>query len=212
MENTKDNAKDGWVEPVEDPKTFEKIKAQLKERKVQFDLTTHDPVLTCEEAAKVRGATLASGAKAMLLKDTGKKLALENVPYYLAVLSGSARFASKPFKKIINCKSVRFATPEEVFQATGCLPGAVPPFGSAFGVPTWVDRSLSKEKTINFNCGLRTHSMSMSYEDYFKVEAPTWQVFTEEEIALGDLPEAGKPVAKGKDTRESKKAERLAQR
>jgi len=27
MEKTKDNAKDGWVEPAEDAKTFEKIKA-----------------------------------------------------------------------------------------------------------------------------------------------------------------------------------------
>ena len=100
--------------------------------------------MTCEEAAEVRGVSLDSGAKAMVLKDTGKKLALEGVPFYLAVLSASKRFNSKAFKKIINCKSLRFATPEEVFATTGCLPGAVPPFGKLFGVPVWVDRSLSK--------------------------------------------------------------------
>jgi Ala-tRNA(Pro) deacylase len=122
----------------------------------------------------VRGVTLDSGAKAMLLKDTGKKLTLEGVPYYLAVLGGSKRFSSKAFKKIINVKSLRFANEEEVFTITGCVTGAVPPFGSVFGVPTWIDRSMSKETSINFNCGLRTHSMSMSYDDYFKVEAPTF--------------------------------------
>ena len=78
------------------------------------------------------------------MKDTGKKLVLEGVPFYMAVLSAASKFNSKSFKKIINCKSIRFATPEEVFKTTGCLPGAVPPFGRVFGVPVWVDRSLSK--------------------------------------------------------------------
>lgn len=183
----------------------------LEENKIDFKVTEHKPVLTCEEAAEVRGVDLASGSKAMLLKDTGKKLALEGVPFYLAVLSASCKFSSKAFKKIINCKSIRFATPEEVFTTTGCLPGAVPPFGKIFGIPVWVDRSLSKQENINFNCGLRTHSMAMTYADYFKVEAPTWHVFTDEEIALGDLPVEEKKEDK-KDSREAKKAERLAAR
>jgi hypothetical protein len=51
--------------------------------------------LTSEEAALVRNVSLNSGAKAMLLKDTGKKLTVEGVSYYLAVLSASNRFSSK---------------------------------------------------------------------------------------------------------------------
>ena len=200
-----------WTEPAENPASFEKIKAMLSENSVKFDITEHKAVLTCEEAAEVRGVSLDSGAKAMVLKDTGKKLALEGVPFYLAVLSASKRFNSKAFKKIINCKSLRFATPEEVFQTTGCLPGAVPPFGKVFGIPVWVDRSLGKNEMINFNCGLRTKSMSISYADYIKVEKPTWHVFTDEEIALGDLPVEEKKEEK-KDSREAKKAERLAAR
>lgn len=68
-------------------------------------------MLTSEEAATVRGVSLASGAKAMLIKDSGKTLTLEGVPYYLAVMSASTRFSSKQFKKIINCKNIRFASP-----------------------------------------------------------------------------------------------------
>lgn len=201
-----------WTEPAESPATFEKIKALLGADKITFDLTTHKPVLTCEEAATVRGVNLASGAKAMLIKDVGKKLVLEGVPYYLAVLSASTRFSSKAFKKLIKCKSIRFASPEEVFQTTGCLPGAVPPFGKFLSVPLWVDRSLGKNEKINFNCGLRTTSMSMSYSDWFKFEEPTWNVFTEEEIELGDLPKEEAKTEVKKDGREAKKAERLAAR
>ena len=147
----------------------------------------------------------------MLIKDSGKKLTRDGVPYYLAVLSASTRFSSKQFKKTINCKNFRFATPEEVHSATGCLPGAVPPFGSVFGIPVWVDRSLGRNDEINFNCGLRTQSMSMKYADYFEVEKPTFHVFTDEEIALGNLPAEEKTEAP-KDSRDAKKAERLAAR
>ena len=72
----------------------------------------------------------------------------------------------------------------------------------------WVDRSLKKQDSINFNCGLRSKSMSMTFADYFKTEGPSEHVFTEEEIELGDLPVEEKKV----DTRDAKKAERLAAR
>ena len=133
-----------WVEPEENSTTFDKIQQLLKTNNIKFELSEHKAVLTSEEAAEVRGVSLASGAKAMLIKDSGKTLTLEGLPYYLAVLSAASRFSSKHFKKIINCKNMRFATPQEVFETTGCLPGAVPPFGKMFGCKVFVDRSLSK--------------------------------------------------------------------
>ena len=201
-----------WVEPAEVAATHEKIKAFLTEKGVEFKVTEHEAVKTCEEAATVRGVSLDTGAKAMLLKDSGKKLTREGVEYYLAIMSASKRFNSKQFKKVTGCKNSRFASPEECFTVTGQLNGAVSPFGSLFKIPVWVDRSLSKEENINFNAGLRTHSIAMTYADYFKAEAPTWHVFTDEEIALGDLPvEEKKEEAKGND-REAAKAARLAAR
>jgi hypothetical protein len=52
--------------------------------------------------------------------------------------------------------------------------------------------------------------MFVSFADYARAEEPTLQVFTEEEIELGDLPEIKKEEQK--DTRDAKKAERLAKR
>lgn len=199
-----------WVEPEETDASFIKVRDFLNENKVEYTLSEHKAVLTSEEAAEVRGVSLASGAKAMLIKDTGKKLSREGVSYYLAVMSAANRFSSKQFKKTINCKTFRFATPEEVHEVTGCLPGAVPPFGKIFGVPVWVDRSLGKNESINFNCGMRTKSIAMKYEDYFNVEGPTFQVFTDEEVELGDIPEI-KSEEKG-DDRAAIKAARLAER
>lgn len=204
--------KEAWQEPAENPESHKKLVAFLKEKGVDFKVTEHKAVLTSEEAAEVRGVSIASGAKAILLKDTGKKLALEGVPFYLAVQGADKKFASKTFKKLINSKGIRFATPQEVWETTGCLPGAVAPFGKIFGVPTWVDRSLSKQESINFNVGLRTHSVSMSYADYFAAEEPKFHVFSDEEIALGDIPKDDAVEAPKKNDREAKKQERLAQR
>ena len=79
----------------------------------------------------------------MLLKDNSKGVA-EEKSFYLAVMSASKKFSWKLLKKVLKIKNMRFATPEEVAKITGCLPGAVPPFGSVFNVPTLVDESLIK--------------------------------------------------------------------
>lgn len=53
--------------------------------------------------------------------------------------------------------------------------------------------------------------MTMSYADYFAAEQPKFHVFTDEEIALGDIPKDDAEAPK-KNDREAKKQERLAQR
>lgn len=111
----------------------------------------------------------------MILKDCGKKLAREDAPFYLAVISAAKRFSSKEFKKLIKVKNTRFASTEEVLEYSGCITGAVPPFGSLFTkpVPTYVDAGLAENESINFNCGLRTHSLQILYSDYARVEGVT---------------------------------------
>ena len=82
-----------------------------------------------------------SGAKAMLLKDCGKKLAIPDTPFFLVVCSAVKKLNSGRFKKAVKCKNVRFANQEEVYEYSGCITGAVPPFGSLFTkpLPTFVD-------------------------------------------------------------------------
>ena len=78
------------------------------------------------------------------------------------------------------------ATPEEVKKVTGCLPGAVPPFSSCFllqkeniHIPIFVDESLKLQgEVIHFNCGLRTRSVQMTFQDYVMLEQPILANFT----------------------------------
>ena len=47
---------------------FQSIVRILDENKIDYNVTTHRPTKTSQESADVRGVTLASGAKAMLMK------------------------------------------------------------------------------------------------------------------------------------------------
>jgi len=53
-----------------------------------------------------------------------------------------------------------------------CALGAMPPFGNLYGVPTYVDKSLSEEEFIVFEAGTHTDAIKLSYRDYEKVVKP----------------------------------------
>ncbi len=152
------------MESSEDPTTYNRVIAKFNELALPYKLTVHQPVLTSQEAADVRGVSLDSGAKAMLIKSGDR--------FLLAVMSASRKFGSKKFKKVAGVKNIKFASNEEVLQITGCLSGAVPPFGSLFNTETltYIDNSLANNEFINFNCGLRTHSVQISFADYQRIE------------------------------------------
>ena len=143
----------------ENPATFRKVIEFLKTSGIQFSHHSHKPVRTSKEAAEERGVDMGSGAKALLIKYSGKD---SGQGYALLVMSASRKVAWKNVKENLGTKNVSFAPVPEVMNVTGCVPGAVPPFGSVFKVKTLVDPSLEKQgEIINFNCGLQSQSVSM---------------------------------------------------
>lgn len=161
-------------EVQENPATFEALEKLLTSHSIQYKKTTHRPTKTSEESAEVRGVSLASGAKAMMVKLD------KDAVFVLLVLSAARKLSWKLVRQMVGTKKLGLAEAEEVKKLTGCIPGAVPPFGSLWGVKTYVDQSLFDQgDTINFNAGLRTTSVSISTEDYKKVENPTVGQFTE---------------------------------
>jgi len=128
----------------------------------------------------VRGVPLASGAKAMLLK--GSKPLPHGSPFLLAVLSAARKADLRALRGALAQKSVSLASVEDVWALTGCVPGAVPPFGSLFaGVKTYCDPSLVEQgEFINFNAALRGSSViGLRVADFLRVEQPTVLAFSE---------------------------------
>ncbi|HUE72728.1 MAG TPA: YbaK/EbsC family protein [Pirellulaceae bacterium] len=150
---------------------FQRLESFLTGQGIALDVRHHAPVYTSEEAAQVRGTSLASGAKALVCKADER--------FVMIVLPADRKLASKLARKTLGIKSLRFASREEVEQLTGLTPGSIPPFGSLFGLPTWCDEKLAAQERINFNAGDHSISISMTFADYITAEQPQMGSFAE---------------------------------
>jgi len=143
---------------------FERVETLLKQHGNVFEVLRHEPVYTSEEAARVRGTPLASGAKALICKGDDA--------FVMFVMPADRKLDSNAVRRAKGWRKLRFATREEIMAITGLTPGSIPPFGSLFGLPTLCDRRLGENETINFNAGDHSISVGMRYADYVQVEKP----------------------------------------
>ncbi|MBI2139045.1 YbaK/EbsC family protein, partial [Candidatus Woesearchaeota archaeon] len=72
-------------------------------------------------------------------------------------------------KRLLQAKSVALANADEVKDIAGVSVGAVPPFGNLFGIPVYIDASVTANEQIAFNAGLHTKSIIMKSRDLVKV-------------------------------------------
>jgi Ala-tRNA(Pro) deacylase len=124
----------------------------------EYRVVEHEPVFTSEQAAQERGTALEEGAKALVVK--------ADDDYHNLVISAAERVDNAKLRAILGTRRIRFARPEELHELTGCWPGAVPPFGQLFDLPTLLDRSLAEMQQVSFNAGSHTVSVVMPGEDF----------------------------------------------
>ena len=140
---------------------FSKIVELLDSHSISYKVIEHEATPTSAESAKARGESIKIGAKSLLLK--GKK------DFVIAVISANRKLDTKLFRKIIGSKSLRFASPKELFELTSLPKGALPPFGSVVGLATFVDSALFEEEWMAFNAGDLCKSIKMKTVDYQKI-------------------------------------------
>ena len=149
---------------------FEKIINLLESKHVAYKLTEHAPVRTSEEAARIRGAPLKTGAKAMIARCKDD--------YYLLVLPADKQIDWKRLRSILQVRDIRLATAEEAEQVANVQMGSVPPFGNVLGLPTYFDQGLFENEVVNFNPGSITHSIAMQSADLRALVTPIVDSFT----------------------------------
>ena len=143
-----------------------KVLDLLDRFKVQYIRKVHPPAVTSVESSQIRGESLASGAKAMLCE-------LSNKEIIMCVLSAEKKISYSQLKKHFRVKDATLMNVDRLRDCTNCEVGAVPPFGSIFGLKTIVDPSLIVQgERMNFNAGLRTESVNMLVKDYLIIEKP----------------------------------------
>lgn len=156
-------------------KTVTDIVLLLEKHGCSFRVFEHEEVRTSEEAARVRPEySLNQGAKALIIRAKIKHVPKEAERQFVQiVVPGGAKFDPGKIRELLNAKDIRFATESEVLDITnGIKPGGVPPFGTLFNLPVYVDDTLLLNEEIIFNAGDRGCSVALRTDDYLRVVSP----------------------------------------
>lgn len=141
------------------------IRELLQREHVVYREVQHAPTRTSEESARARGESIEIGAKALLLKTDDC--------FRLFVMSAARKLDSARLKDHLQLKKLRFATPGELHELTGLVPGSVPPFGyPILPFDLYLDVSISNNERVAFNAGSLTDSMILSAADYLRIAKP----------------------------------------
>lgn len=145
-------------------KNLEKL---LKNAKVKYEIVKHKTVYTAFDKAKTLTVNPREIVKTVVLKlNTGKA-----ARYAIASVPANKNFDKEKFKKVFNgwlkktakennekfkaAKSVDFAQESMIKKniIKAKKGGTVPPYGSLFNLPAFIDNSLLKSKEIIINAG-----------------------------------------------------------
>jgi Ala-tRNA(Pro) deacylase len=137
----------------------------LEEKGVEYKLLEHEPVYTSEQAAQVRGVSVQTGVKALVLKTKDGR-------FILALVRADKRADLKAVAAADGTKKVKLADPADVLKITGCEIGSVPPFGHETELKTYLDKDILEQDEVNFNIGEHTKSVRMKAQDLLKVIKP----------------------------------------
>jgi Ala-tRNA(Pro) deacylase len=143
----------------------EKIEAYLRENSVKYEIQKHPLAYTSQRVAQSEHIPGKIVAKVVVVLADGE-MALLALPAPLHVDLKKAATA-------LGADEVRLANEDEFAgRFPDCEVGAVPPLGSLYGLPLYVDQALADDERIVFDAGTHTDTISVTYEDFARIAKP----------------------------------------
>jgi Ala-tRNA(Pro) deacylase len=144
----------------------EKLQEHLVANGVSFELEQHKVAYTAQDLAAAEHVSGKRVAKAVV--------ALVDGQVAMFVLPASNQADLEKARAELGAEEVRLAREDE-FAAVfpDCEVGAMPPFGSLYGIPVYVDQTLANAREITFPAGSHRESMKIAYSDFERLEQPT---------------------------------------
>jgi Ala-tRNA(Pro) deacylase len=154
------------------------LKQFLDSHKVKYVTMTHSTAYTAQEIASLAHIHGNEFAKTVIVRIDGA-LVMAVLPASYHVDLTLLRAAAKG-KKITLASETDFR--DEFPQ---CETGAMAPFGQLYGMPVFVEESLTRDKEIAFNAGTHHELIRLSYHDFARLVQPKIAKFSmAEEAAL----------------------------
>ncbi|QDU59627.1 Proline--tRNA ligase [Planctomycetes bacterium Pan216] len=142
----------------------------LIEQGVDYEVVAHRPTFSAQEMADALHQPGDKIAKTVLLRVDGV--------YVVAILRATHYVDLEEVRIAMAARDVHLATEAEFHKLfPDCEFGAVPPFGSLYGLHTLVDEALAFDKDLYFEGNRHDEAIHMYYADFARLEAPTIAAF-----------------------------------
>jgi Ala-tRNA(Pro) deacylase len=142
-----------------------KVRAFLDQHHAKYVVISHSKAYTAQGIAAVTHIKGQELAKTVIVKLDGALA--------MAVLPASYQVDLLALKKVIGVNDAALASEREFKQHfPDCETGAMPPFGNLYGIPVYVDETLTRDDEIAFNAGTHLELIRMSFADFEKLVKP----------------------------------------
>ena len=149
------------------------VQEYLTEQGVEFELVRHEQAFTAQEVAAAEHVTGHMFAKTVIVQGGGTA--------HMLVLPASRHVDMRAAGNLIGSPVKMVEEPDMKALFPDCEIGAEPPFGSQYGMGTYMDESLGGRDEIVFRAATHDRTVRMRYEDYVGLEQPTAGRFTVED-------------------------------
>lgn len=143
----------------------ERLQEHLAANGVSFEFEQHRVAYTAQDLAAAEHVSGKRVAKVVVVTTDGE--------LSMVVVPASSQVDLAKVSSELGKSGVRLAKEEEfagMFE--DCEVGAMPPFGSLYGLPVYVDQSLTRAPDITFPAGSHRESVRIRYEDFERLEQP----------------------------------------
>jgi len=139
----------------------------LQQRNVAYDVIPHRDTYDAQRMAQTLHVAGREVAKTVLLRvDNGKQ-------YGVAVLPADKSIDFERVSELLSGSNVELATEIEIGEhCPDCELGALPPFGTQYGMMTLVDESLTQDEQIVFEGNTHHEAIRMKFHDFREIEQP----------------------------------------
>jgi len=167
------------ISPQEEP-----VLTRLTQLGIPFDRYEHPPIATGDEGLEHWEGIEAVHCKNLFLRNQ------KGTRHYLVILPVTKRAELRFVAEQVGDGKLSFASPERLLRYLGVTPGSVSPFGLIHDhehhVRVFLDRDLRTAGKISFHPNLNTRTVVLSFADFEKFLATTWNV-----VRFIDMAKAG---------------------
>lgn len=137
----------------------------LDVNRVPYHVLKHHERYTALEIAAALHVAGRDLAKVVVVKADGQ--------YAMAVLPAPWKVDLDQLARSMGVRRAELATEEEMRTLfSDCEVGAEPPFGNLYGLPVFVDRTLTEDQDIFFEAGTHKEAIKMAYADFERLVHP----------------------------------------